>query len=144
MRMFSSLIFGLIITPFASLAGTGVTPPDSLNILAIAGKDKSSVAKTLGEPSECSQIKYGEKCIYPGPEIDVVFIKGKADWITLNKTSELDFKPETITKLGLESAKPSWNNEHEIRWEGIQGLKLVKLAPSGEKIFFIYVKVSTD
>ena len=144
--MKSSLILtaALMVLPFTTMAGTGVTPPDSLNILAIAGKDKASVAKVLGEPSECSQIKYGEKCIYSGPEIDVVFIKEKADWITLNKVSDLDFNAETLTKLGLDSAEPSWSNEHSIRWKNIQGLKSVELHPNGEKIYFIYVKVSTD
>lgn len=144
MPKFASIVLGLILTPLVTLAGTGVTPPDSLHILAIAGQHKTSVAKTLGEPAECSMSKHGEKCIYSGPEIEVVYINDKADWITLNKTSELDFKPETLTMLGLENAKPTWSNENEIRWQNIQGLRLVQFSPSGEKIFFIYVKVSTD
>lgn len=56
------------------------------NIPKIAGKTQAEVEALLGEPVFCSQAESALNCSFKENEIDIVFIDGKADWITVNGT----------------------------------------------------------
>lgn len=56
------------------------------NIPKIAGKTQAEVEALLGEPVFCSKAESALNCSFKENEIDIVFIDGKADWITVNGT----------------------------------------------------------
>ncbi len=53
------------------------------NIPKIAGKTEIEVEALLGEPVFCAQSESARNCSFHENEIEIVFIDGKADWITL-------------------------------------------------------------
>lgn len=63
-------------------------PPAGMlfNIPKIAGKTQAEVEVLLGEPVFCSKAESVLNCSFQDNEIDIVFIDGKADWITVNGT----------------------------------------------------------
>jgi len=73
----------------------------------IAGKTQAEVEALLGEPVFCTKSGSALNCLFQENEIEIVFIDGKADWITVNGTfrspsysQELEGKTKTeILKL---------------------------------------------
>ncbi|MDP3589610.1 MAG: hypothetical protein Q8R54_03625 [Methylobacter sp.] len=53
------------------------------NIPKIAGKTEAEVEALLGEPVFCGQSESARNCSFKENEIEIVFINGKADWITI-------------------------------------------------------------
>lgn len=113
------------------------------DVLAIAGKTKQQVSGELGKPQSCGTSKYGEKCSYAKGETEIVFINGKADWITIEAMDQVNYSGAAITSLGFKAAKPTLLNNFTIRWESIQGIKEVSVFPVGSVVGYAYVKVST-
>ncbi len=56
------------------------------DIPKLAGKTEAEVEALLGEPVACSLAKSARNCSFRENEIEIVFIDGKADWITINGT----------------------------------------------------------
>jgi hypothetical protein len=114
-----------------------------LDVSAIAGKSKQQVAAIIGKPSTCSSGKYGEKCLYRNSATEIVFIKGKADWITIEGLNRVPYSSGAITALGLKATRPTFENSFTIRWESVQGLLEVSVFPAGSVVDYAYVKVRT-
>jgi hypothetical protein len=55
-----------------------------VEIKRIAGKPEAEVSKALGPSAKCETIKQGKRCAYRDGQVEVVFIGGKADWMTIN------------------------------------------------------------
>ena len=111
------------------------------DVASVIKKDRQAVANAIGKPTECGKSKAGERCFYPN-DIEIVFISGKADWITLPSFG-LPFSMESIKKLGL-SGSPVTKNPNVITWKNIQGILEISMFPgqSGQ-IDYVYIKAST-
>jgi len=133
----------LFILALALVADSALASEIVFDVQAIAGKSKQEVASVLGKPSSCSPSKYGEKCSYEKGTSEIVFIKGKADWITVEALDSVQYSENAIMPLGFKAAKPSFKNEFTIRWERVQGLLEVSVFPTGSTVDYAYVKVST-
>ena len=98
----------------------------------------------LGEPTSCEAIKYGRKCFFEVAGTEVVFIDGKADWITVNAMGKTPYSIDALPLLGFEKRNPTFSNENVIRWENIPGVLEVNINP-GEAggIFYAYIKTAT-
>lgn len=130
--------------PFA-FAGTGVTPPNPLiPVLELAGKDLAAVEKVVGKSEACDKVKYGQLCVFGSAGLEIVFIDGKADWITYNNPANLLYKAQSITNFGFELTDPTRQNEFSMEWKGINGMKSVTFFPNGEVIAYVLVKSKTD
>lgn len=79
------------------------------NIQKLAGKNEAQVETLLGEPVFCANSESTRNCSFRENEIEIVFIDGKADWITVYGTfrSPSEYqkmagktKAETLTLLG--------------------------------------------
>jgi len=116
---------------------------ESIDIPKIAGKSQSVVEKLLGKPTYCEKSKYGVKCYYSQGDTEIIFIKGKADWITVNEMGDAKYNKKSLALLGLPVKNPSFSNKHVMRWNNLQGLHEVYLFPAGNKIFYAYIKVKT-
>ncbi len=79
------------------------------NIPKIAGKTEAEVEALLGEAVFCAQSESARNCSFQENEIEIVFIDGKADWITIygsfrspayHQKIEGKTKIETLALLG--------------------------------------------
>ncbi|MBM3263054.1 MAG: hypothetical protein FJY97_06460 [candidate division Zixibacteria bacterium] len=112
------------------------------DIPAIATKSQAEVAKLLGSPTSQSKSKYGAKCVYSKGAIEIVFINGKADWITVYLPNA-SYSKEALAFLKLPVKSPTFSNANVIRWTNLPGLLEVSIFPSGNKVDYEYIKVKT-
>jgi hypothetical protein len=117
---------------------------DFFPVLSYAGKTKQQVENSLGRSQSCEKIKYGLKCLYENKSVEVVYIGGIADWISVHPKNQL-FSPSSVSAIGLPNVQPTFSNEHVIRWEGVYpGLLSVSAFPGeGWKVWYFYVKAKT-
>lgn len=64
-----------------------------MSIPAIACKTKVDVEALLGEPSSCNPTKHGESCEFDWRRLEIVYVNGLADWITVNSIKGQPFSP---------------------------------------------------
>lgn len=133
----------LLLVAFATFTTTLAHAEPIVDVLKIAGKSESEVAKYLGAPSSCDKSKYGNKCQYAQGETEIVFINGKADWITVEGIDSIPFSKSALIALGLKEVKPSFSNNFTLRWNSIQGLREVSLFKGSSKSDYAYIKTKT-
>ena len=127
----------LILTP----APTPAAP--IVDVTKIAGKTQKEVATVLGEPTSCEAVKQGKKCFFKPGETEIVFISGKADWITVEALDTAPYSEEALPLLGLEKVSAVLSNENTMRWETIPGLIEVSIFPAQSGVDYAYIKIST-
>lgn len=115
-----------------------------IDIPALVGKSKGEVVKLIGKPTSCVNSKYGEKCQFDKGETEIVFIKGKADWFTVEGLDAQPFADTTILQLGFMPQKSSSSNDFTITWEPIQGLISVSLFKGSDNSDYAYIKAFTN
>lgn len=114
-----------------------------VDVTKIAGKTRAEAETVLGAPDECETSMHGDKCRYLKSHTEIVYIDGKADWITVGFDDE-PYDPAAIVKLGFKQEPPSFQNEFAIRWEGIDGLLEASLFPGVKgKAAYAYIKAAT-
>lgn len=114
-----------------------------IDVTKIAGKTEAEVSSYLGQPISCGKSKYGKKCQYEKGETEIVFIKGKADWITVEGIDHIPFSKSALIAIGLKEASPSFSNNFTLRWNSIQGLMEVSIFKGASKSDYAYIKVKT-
>jgi len=128
----------------ALLSFVGVVEADVIiDVTKIAGGKESDVATYLGNPSSCGNSKYGKKCQYEKGDTEIVFIQGKADWITIEGIDHIPFSKTALGALGLKETRPTFSSNFTLRWESIQGLREVSLFKGGASSDYAYIKVKT-
>jgi hypothetical protein len=121
----------------------------TIKISDIAGKSPSEVAKILGSPTSTETVKpSGTPCpcpkqSYRDGKIEIVFIAGKADWITINGLNNAPYSSETLTLFGIEQKPASFSNDSVMRWENIPGLSEVSIFPAQGGVDYVYIKTAT-
>jgi hypothetical protein len=113
------------------------------DVTTIAGKTMSQVAQHLGKPGPCSKAKHGPTCKYRDGQVEVVFIDGKADWITINGLEGVPFSDQALQAIGLVPKLPSFSTSSVKRWTSIQGLSEVSVFKGQVNADYAYVKVRT-
>jgi len=114
-----------------------------VDVPSIAGKAEGQVAAALGEPNSCENIKQGKKCFYLPGDAEVVFISGKADWITINSLDSAPYSEDALPLLGIEKASASFSNDFVMRWSGVPGLLEVSIFPAQGHVDYAYIKTAT-
>ena len=115
-----------------------------IDVTKIAGKTESEVSAHIGQPSSCGNSKHGKKCQYEKGETEIVFINGKADWITVEGFDQTPFSKLALSALGLKDARPSFSNNFTLRWNSIQGLLEVSVFKGASASDYAYIKVKTE
>lgn len=114
-----------------------------IDITQIAGKTKEEVAAVLGSPDSVSKVKGGEQVHYAKGDTEIVFVSGKADWITISALRDVPFGPKALESLGLKEAPPSFGNAHVLRWKTFPGLLEVAIFPGQKNCDYAYIEVFT-
>ena len=114
-----------------------------VDVQTIAGKSVSEVAKVLGKASGPEKTKYGSKMLYKGGKVEVVFIAGKADWITISNLTDVPFTPKAIEALGLKAAPPTFKSDIVMRWEPCGPFTSVAIFNANGRVDYAYIKTAT-
>ena len=124
-----------------------------IDITGIAGKTLTVVEKKLGKPDNIEKDRpSGTPCINGGcnraffqsGHYEVLFINGKADWITINNMLAFDLNSGSIKLIGLPKSLPSFRSSSVLRWTNIKGIKEISFFNNGsDKIDYIYIKAKT-
>ncbi len=134
-----SIALGVILIACAGLASAEAI----VDIKKIAGKSRTDVIKHLGQETSCSKSKYGIKCQYSRGETEIVFIGGKADWITIEGIDQVPFDNSALTSIGLPQVKPTFKNNFTLRWEPYQSLRSVSIFKGASNSDYAYIKAKT-
>jgi hypothetical protein len=130
--------------PVAPPVATPATAPPILDVPKVVGRSRDQVAEMIGPPVSCEDVKEGTKCIYDQVGTEIVFIDGKADWITVSRLGDARFESATLARLGLEPSNASFASEAVMRWSEHEGLLEVSLFPGqGGAVDYALVKAYT-
>ncbi len=122
-----------------------------LQLSKVAGKSSKEVEKNLGKgkfinnisdrragcKADCPKIQYGD--------IEIVYINGKADWITINNLDKYDYNEKAIELVGIkQKVSPDFQNNTVIRFLNHNEFNELAIFENGKgKISYIYIKVKT-
>jgi hypothetical protein len=115
-----------------------------IDVMKIAGKSQGQIASYLGKETSCEKTKYGMKCYYKTGETEIVFIKGKADWITIEKMEAVPFSKSALNAIGLGERRPAFKSNFVLKWEPFQGLRSVSIFKGASNSDYAYIKVKTE
>lgn len=115
-------------------------------IMDIAGQPQAAVEKILGHPQgDCENNKYGKSCRYSAAsaEWEIVYIKGKADWLTLTD-KRIDNAYTAPVWIGLPSNPPTVAAPARLAWDNYPGLLEVSAHMNADKsLQYLYIKTVT-
>ncbi|NKF23372.1 hypothetical protein [Solimonas marina] len=125
--------------PAASSGGASL-----VDVVALAGKRPQDISALLGSPQQCEPGQFSERCRYGGIGVEITYIKGRADWITVPMGgADLAFAPDSLKVIGLPSREPDAFTEHEDIWHGLAGYREVVLSGTPQGAIYARIKVST-
>jgi hypothetical protein len=130
-------------------------PKTIIDLNSIAGKSAADVEKVLGKAESTDKAKPSgtpcedspcDKSSYQSGKYEIVFINGKADWITINNLSDYTLDVNAVELLGLPSTSPVFDNPTSvIRWEGVNDIAKISFFSNGAgKISYADIKVATE
>lgn len=134
----------------ASPASAPATRQEVINIREIALHPQQSVEQVLGKPvGDCENSKYGPVCKYEhdGDKFEIVYIKGVADWITIESDKFRVFS--VPDQLHLIYEKATFQSNEVTRYDGRFGFvsTSVFLKPNekgGTSVWYVTIKASTE
>lgn len=107
-------------------------------------KPKEQVELFTGQPLQpCETGKYGLSCTYQTGEtaIDVVYIKGVADWITIKNQN---FKSFSVPQqLGFDYQKAATQTLDAITYQHAYGVQEMTVFLASGKVDYVYIKAQT-
>lgn len=126
---------------FLLCSGVAMAAP-VIDVTKIAGKDAKQVAQILGS-SKCAQTRYGPRCDYRNGGVEVVFIAGVADWITISNLEHVPFNADALNVIGLKKVQPASAMPAVIRWDSVPGFLSVSLFKGSVGSDYAYIKFRT-
>jgi len=155
------LIAGLVMGLFAASVSVGenAVPADDalagaaepaaatheplVDVLKLARKSKQEMADYLGSHGRCKFNRWGEICRYSKKNIEILYINGKADWITVEGLEGIPFGAEALKSLGLSVEEPDVHDDKSMLWNDLDGLKEVTIFNTRGMVDHAYIKVAT-
>jgi len=130
---------------------SGINPV--VNISTLIGKTLAETESALGKADHVEKASPGgtpckdnpcDKASFQSGKYEIVFIDGKADWITIYQLSTYDLNNDAIALLGLPKSPPTISNTVMLSWENVEGIKDIRFFNNGSnKIDYVYVKANT-
>lgn len=115
-----------------------------VDVKALAGRSFDQVAALLGAPSDCEQALHSRRCSYAQAPVEIVFIDGRADWMTVRVyDGELMLAPEALARFGLPVSDPVESDVNQSIWRDIAGLKEVRLVGDENGVMYARIKALT-
>lgn len=134
-----SLSFGALVIATCTVAEASSV----VDIPKIAGQRMKQVGELLKAKPTCAKNKRGTKCDYNDSRIEIIFIDGKADWITVNGLEQVPFTDAAIVRLGFSEKSPVFRSPVVKRWNGLPGVLEVSIFKGQIGTDYAYIKVKT-
>jgi len=135
--------FSLALTALAIVTSTAAQASPVVDIPKIAGRSIKQVDNLLKAKPTCAKNKRGTKCEYNDSRIEIIFINGKADWITVNGLDQVPFTDAGIARLGFSKKSPAFRSPVVMRWKGLPGVLEVSMFKGQTGTDYAYIKVKT-
>ncbi len=128
----------------AAFEQSQATPTNGVNVLALAGKDPQSVEQLLGPTDRCEQSLHSHRCRYAQSPVEIVFIAGRADWLTIrSRGQDVPFTADGLAYFGLPVSEPDEVSARESVWRDLAGLKEVRLVGDENGVAYARIKAIT-
>lgn len=125
-------------------AGDGLSGPPLVRLAQFAGKPRAEAESLLGAAQACEHALHSERCSYAN-RIEVVYIEGRADWITVSfPYGRYPFAAEALQLLDLPVSEPEGGDEHQMLWSGIAGIRSLQIVGDENGARFARIKVSHE
>lgn len=136
-------------------ASTEINKPAIIvDIKKVVGKSLKEVEKVLGKAEGTEKVRPSNtpckqnpctKAYFQLNKYEIVFIDGKADWITINDVAYLNFVDSSLELLGLPETKPTSEKPSDmIKWEKVSSIKEINyFSNTFGGIDYIYIKAKT-
>ena len=112
----------------------------AFDVPAIAGKTPTQVEASLGVPEQGDPEGRHPRWWYLDQNVEIVFVDGKAEWITLYDMTDIPFARSALRALGLPDREPTFINPRgDLRWNNIPGVKELNVFQA-----FVHIIVSID
>lgn len=124
----------------------GSTAP-LLTIADIAGRDEAAVAEVLGPPSGCEASRYSRRCRYAPGDVEIVYIDGLADWMTVNSLGDSPLDDSVLARIGLTPTAAAEATEVQRTWRDLpldaagNRLREVQAVGGPERVRYLRIKV---
>lgn len=135
--------FRLALGALAIITSNVAQASSVVDIPKIAGQSMKQVDELLKAKPMCSKNKRGTKCNYRDGRIEIIFIDGKADWITVNELEQVPFTGSGIARLGFIEKPPTFRSPLVMRWNGLPGVLEVSMFKGQKGTDYAYIKVKT-
>lgn len=110
-------------------------------IADIAGRSEAEVAATLGPPWDCESSLYSRRCHYAPGATEIVYIDGRADWLTVRALGDAALADDLLERIGLEP-KPAGEGSDRVRvWRTLGGLREVSAHGHAGRADYLRIKV---
>jgi hypothetical protein len=114
-----------------------------VDIPKLAGQSMKQVGEQLKATPTCAKNKRGTKCDYYDGRIEIVYIDGMADWITVNGLEQVPFTDAGIVQLGFNRKSPSFHSPMVMRWNSLPDVLEVSMFKGHTGTDYAYIKVKT-
>lgn len=135
--------FRLALGALAIITSTVAQASSVVAIPKIAGQSMKQVSELLSAKPTCAKNKRGTKCDYRDGRIEIIFIDGKANWITVNGLEQIPFTDAGIARLGFIEKSPAFRSPMVMRWNGLPGVLEVSMFKGQTGTDYAYIKVKT-
>jgi hypothetical protein len=126
--------------------------PLVLDITRVVGKPMDEVSKVLGGAENieevvgfpCKLTPGCKKVLYRSGKYEVIFINGKADWLTIN-SPWLSMNDPILKSLGIaETIRPSFDNPGFVkRWNSVRDIHEISVVDNGSgRVDYVLVIVT--
>jgi len=112
-------------------------------IADVAGRDETGVAAVLGPPWQCASSRYSRRCSYAPGATEIVYIDGKADWLTVTALGDAPLDEQLLMRIGLQPTPPGTASDEELQWTSLGGLREVRAHGTPERAQFLRIKVKS-
>lgn len=112
-------------------------------IAEVAGKTEAEIAAVLGPPWNCESSHYSRRCSYAPGSTEIVYIDGRADWLTVTALGESPLDDQLLMRVGLKAAKPASSSDEERIWTDLPNLREVRAFGTPERAQFLRIKVKS-
>ncbi len=151
-------LIGILLVAIAAVVWLNIATPDvqqefqyTFPLDKIALKPRAEVEKILGKPTKCKTVKPSktpcpcDKCEYvtATDTVEIVYMNGLADWITVFPKNELIYGDKAILYLLPKYYEPK---EHSFgaRYFPDSLLDVTFSYGDGKKVYMIYIKSKTQ
>jgi hypothetical protein len=133
----------LALSALAIVTSTAAQASSVVDVPKIAGQSLKKVDDLLKAKPKCAKDKRGAKCDYNDGRIEIIFIDGKADWITVNGLEQVPFTDAGIVWIGFSEKSPTFRSPVVMRWNGLPGVLEVSMFKGRTGTDYAYIKVKT-